>query len=135
MHMHAWVRRALVTTGTTAGIIALTAGSASAHFCYIKDLNDRAAANLGSTPAWLSMSDAVRMFVEPDMCDAGVAIIAAGGGVTPTTLINERGLMAGGNFKQGKSNPSIGHLDFAGLEAAIPGAYEACGLPMPEFPA
>jgi hypothetical protein len=129
--MHVLLRRALTTAGATVGIIALTAGSASAHFCYFNDLNDRAAAGIGSSSAFATVADLVRLYVHPEMCDEGIEIIAAGGGVTPSTLVNIKGTMAGGNVKQGKTNPAISHLDFDGIEAAVPDAFAACGLDLP----
>ena len=119
-------RRALTTGAATAAILALTAGTASAHFCFRTQLSEQGKASSANSAAFMLVEDAVRLFIDPEMCDAGVALIAEGGGATPSTLINTKGTMAGGTLKKGGGNPAISHLDFAGLEAAIPDAYKAC---------
>ncbi|RYU11811.1 hypothetical protein [Nocardioides iriomotensis] len=58
---------------------------------------------------------------------AGVQIVADAAGVTPDTLINAHGLMAGGLEKQGRSNKAISHLDLAAIDAATADASAACG--------
>ncbi len=132
--MYHLFRRAAVTTGATVAIVALTAGSASAHFCFKRDLNPQAAAKIGDSQGFAPLSELITMFTGVS-CDGGVAFLAGALGATPTTLINVKGTMAGGNVKQGKENPAIAHLEFPEtdeeFEALIGEAMVLCAPPEP----
>jgi hypothetical protein len=123
------LRRVVLTTTATTGIIVLTATSASAHFCYKRDVNPKAAAGMSKSQTWMPLGAIIEMRV-PGLCTAGADHIATAFGATTATLINTSGTMAWGNVKQGKSNPAIGHLDFpdteAGFVALIGAAYALC---------
>lgn len=118
--------RALFVGVAAAASIALTAGTASAHFCYKTDVNPKSWEGKAGSANWAPFSELVAMHIGP-VCEEGVEIIAAGAGVTADTLINTRATMAGGTLKKDEpGTKSISYLDFEGLEAAIPAAIEAC---------
>ena len=106
--------------------VALAAGPASAHFCFKTNLNERAAEGMASSANWVSFHDLAFEFT--GLCDAGIDVLAAAGGVTPATLINSHGTMAGGTLRKGPAagTKSISYLDFDGLDAAVPAAAAAC---------
>jgi hypothetical protein len=119
--------RRLATTGIGAiAVLALTAGPASAHFCFKTNLNERAAEGQAGSANWVSFHDLA--FEITGLCDAGIAILAEAGGATPSTLINGHGLMAGGTLRKGEDSgtKSISHLDFEAIEAATGEAIAAC---------
>lgn len=125
--------RALFVGVAAAASIALTAGTASAHFCYKVNENPKSWEGKAGSANWTSFGDLVEENVGP-LCTEGVDILAAAAGVTSTTLINTKGTMAGGTLK--KEDPgtkSISYLNFDGLFAAIPDAFIACGLEPPEL--
>ena len=119
--------RRLATTGiAAAAAVVLGAGPASAHFCFKTNLNERAAQGMAGSSNWVTFHDLAFEFT--GLCDAGIEILAEAGGVTPDTLINSHGTMAGGTLRDGDGGtPSISHLDFAGIEAAEGDAIAACG--------
>ncbi len=120
--------RRLATMGIGAmAVLALTAGPASAHFCFKTNLNELAAQGQAGSANWVSFHDLAFEFT--GLCDAGIEVLAEAGGVTPDTLINSHGTMAGGTLRKGEEagTPSISHLDFEAIDAAFPAAVEACG--------
>jgi hypothetical protein len=119
------VRRALTTGVATVAAMALMAGQANAHFCFKESLNERAAQGMAGSANWVSFGELAFEFT--GLCPAGIEVLAEAGGVTTSTLINGHGLMAGGTLKKGSGgNKAIGHLDFAGIEAAEEAAVAAC---------
>jgi hypothetical protein len=119
--------RRLATTGIAAmAVVALTAGPASAHFCFKTNLNERAAEGQAGSANWVSFHDLAFEFT--GLCDAGIEVLAEAGGVTSDTLINGHGTMAGGTLRKGEDagTPSISHLDFEAIDAAFPAAAAAC---------
>lgn len=120
------VRRSVTTGVATLATIALAAGPASAHFCFKTDLNERAAQGQARSANWVSFHDLAFGFT--GLCDAGIEVLADAGGVTPDTLINSHGTMAGGTLRKGEDSgtPAISHLDFEAIDAAFPAAAEAC---------
>lgn len=114
------LRRILTTSAAVVASLALAAGPASAHFCYKKNLNDKARAGMSASNGWLRLGDLAAG--EFGLCDAGIAAFAAGVGGTPDTLINAHGLMAGPT----DGNKAIGHLDVANVEAALADGFAAC---------
>ena len=109
--MHHNLHRALITSGATVGIVALTATSASAHSCYREGLNPRAAEANSGSPNWRSMDSLIADFL-PGLCPAGAEFFATAVGATGDTLIHQNSVMAAGNVKKGRDNPAIGHLAF-----------------------
>ena len=107
-------------------VVALTAGPASAHFCFKTNLNERAAEGQAGSANWESFHDLA--FEMTGLCDAGIDILADAGGATSDTLINGHGTMAGGTLRKGEDagTPSISHLDFDAIDAAFPDAVAAC---------
>ena len=121
------LRRRLATTGIGAiAVLALTAGPASAHFCFKTNLNERAAEGQAGSANWVSFHDLAFEFT--GLCDAGIAVLAEAAGATPSTLINGHGTMAGGTLRKGEDagTKSISHLDFDAIDAAMLEATEAC---------
>lgn len=109
-----FVRRAATLAAATTAALALSTGAASAHFCYFSDPNEKANAGRAGSSGFISFSNIAAQFL-PDLCSAGVAYAANAAGVTPDTLINAHGVMAGPTG----GNKKISHLDFAGLDAAL----------------
>jgi hypothetical protein len=125
--MNRLLRRALMTGIGTVAIVGIAAAPASAHFCFKTNLNARAAQGMAGSSNWVAFGDLAAQFL-PDLCPAGIQHVATAAGVTTSTLINSHGTMAGGTLKKGPNagTPSISHLNFAALDAAIPGAYALC---------
>jgi hypothetical protein len=128
------MRKGLFRRATVVGIaafagLALAATPASAHFCFKTHLSDRAAAGMAGSANWVSFGDLATEFL-PGLCEEGVELLAEAGGVTPGTPINTHGTMAGGTLRKGENagTPSISYLNFEALDAAIPDAFEACGM-------
>jgi hypothetical protein len=129
------LRRATIIGVATAASLALAASPASAHFCFKTNLNETAAAGVAGSENWVSFGDLAAQFL-PDLCEEGIQILATAGGVTTDTPINTHGTMAGGTLRKGADagTPSISYLNFEAIDAAIPAAFAACGLPVPEGP-
>ena len=107
------VRRLSVVAAATVTAIALSAGSASAHFCFFNDPNPHADAGRAGSNGFRTFESIAFEFT--GLCPAGIAILADAAGVETDTLINAHGVMAGPTG----GNKPISHLDFAGLEAAL----------------
>jgi hypothetical protein len=130
--MRGLFRRAAIIGVATAASLALAASPASAHFCFKTNLNETAAAGMAGSENWVAFGDLAAQFL-PGLCEEGIELLATAGGVTPDTLINTHATMAGGTLRKGEDagTPSISYLNFEALDAAVPDAYEACGLPVP----
>lgn len=118
-------RLTVVAAAATAAVL-LAATPANAHFCFKTHLNERAAQGMAGSSNWVSFHDLAFEFT--GLCDAGLAVLAEAAGVTPGTLINTHGTMAGGTLKKGagSGNRAISHLDFDAIDAAFPEAAAAC---------
>ena len=116
-------RLAMLTVATVASI-GLGAGPAAAHFCYHNNLTPQAAAGLLQSQGYTSFGALAAEFT--GLCPAGIQILANAAGVTVDTPIHAHAVMAGGLEAKGRSNPAIGHLDFAAIDAAFPDAAAAC---------
>jgi len=112
-----------VAVGTVAAI-ALGVSPAAAHFCYHNDLTPQAAAGMLGSNGYTSFGALAFQFTR--LCPAGIAVLADAAGITVNTPIHARAVMAGGLAKQGRSNPSIRHLNFDAIGAAFPDAEAAC---------
>jgi hypothetical protein len=119
------VRRLSIVSGLAAATVALSAGGAFAHECYFTNPNPNAQAGRAGTPAFMSFHDMAYQFT--GLCDDGIAFAAEAAGITPDTLINTKGMMAGPT----DGNKAIQHLNFGALDAALPTAYGMCGMEMP----
>lgn len=123
--------RFLARTGiavAAAGLMAVAAaGPASAHFCFKTNRNETSTAAIAGSNNWMSFADIARQEI-PGICDAAIAHIAAAAGASPDVMIHTHSVMAGGTLKKGEAagTPSISHLDFAALEAAIPDGLALC---------
>jgi hypothetical protein len=104
-------------------VLALTAGTASAHFCYFTEANVNAELGRSGSKGFASFGDLATEFT--GLCPAGVEVLAEAGGVTTSTLINAHGVMAGGTLGKRSVKP-ISHLDFDAIDAAFPAAAAAC---------
>lgn len=125
------MRTSLIRRACTIGIaavasLAIGAGSASAHFCFKTNLNERAAQGQAGSSNWVSFGQLAEEFT--GLCQEGIEILADAGGVTTSTLINSHGTMAGGTLKKGEDSgtKSISHLDFEAIDAAMGAAAAAC---------
>jgi hypothetical protein len=115
-----FVRRLAVISGSTLTLIVLSAGSASAHFCYFNDPNSNAQAGRAGSQGFVTFEALATEFT--GLCTAGIQVLADAAGVELDTLINAHGVMAGPT----DGNKAISHLDFEALDAAGPDAAKAC---------
>jgi hypothetical protein len=121
-----FVRRAATVAVSAVAAIALSSGAASAHFCFFNDPNPNANAGRAGSHGFFTFETITSQFL--GLCEEGGQILADAGGVEMDTLINAHGVMAGPTG----GNKPIGHLDFAGIEAAAEEAFAACGMEVPE---
>jgi hypothetical protein len=118
-----FVRRLAIVAGTAAAAVALSTGSAFAHECYFTNPNPHADAGRSQTPAFMSFYDMAFAETEGALCDDGIAVVADALGITPDTLINVRGMMAGPT----EGNKAIQHLNFGLIDDKLMGrAFGAC---------
>jgi hypothetical protein len=124
--MNKLLRRALMTGAGAVAIVGLATGPANAHFCFKTSLNAKAAQGMAGSANWVSFGALAAEFT--GLCEEGIEHLATAGGVTTSTLINTHGTMAGGTLKKGADagTPSISHLDFDAIDAAMPGAIALC---------
>jgi hypothetical protein len=115
------VRRLSTVAAATVAVIALTASSASAHFCFFTDPNPNADAGRAGSNGFVAFGTLAAQIT--GLCPAGVQVLADAAGVELDTMINAHGVMAGGTTG---GNNAISHLDFAALDAAGPAAAAAC---------
>ena len=118
--------RLLIGGATVVGAVALAAAPASAHFCFNDKMSERAAQAAAGSQNWVTFHDLAAEFT--GLCDDGIDVLAAAGGVDPGTLIHMHAVMAGGTLKEGGrgGNPAISHLDFDAIDAAMGEAGAAC---------
>jgi hypothetical protein len=124
--MHRTTRRLLLGGVTLVSAVALAAAPASAHFCFNSKMADRAAQAAAGSNNWLSFHDLAYEFT--GLCDAGIAVLAEAGGVTPDTLIHTHSVMAQGTLREGGKGgtPAISHMDFDAIDASFGDAIAAC---------
>lgn len=120
-------RKLLATVGATTAVFALTAGSASAHFCYFTEANVNAELGRAGSNGFYTFGALAFEFT--GLCDAGIDVLAAATGITSTTTIHAHAVMAGGTLRKGKNVKPISHLDFDAIDAAFPDAALACPPP------
>jgi hypothetical protein len=117
-------RTLLASMGATVTALALTAGSASAHFCYFTEANVNAELGRAGSNGFMTFHDLAFEFT--GLCDEGIDVLAAAGGISATTTIHAHAVMAGGTLSKGKQIKPISHIDFGPIEAAFPAAEAAC---------
>ena len=122
--MSRMIRRGLVTAAGVTTVLALTAGTASAHFCYFTEANVNAELGRAGSKGFISFGDLATEFT--GLCPAGVDVLADAAGVSTSTMINADGVMAGGTEGKRTIKP-ISHLDFGAIDAAFGDAVAACG--------
>ena len=119
--------------GTFACVLALTAGTASAHYCYNEKRsekgNEQVAAN---SNGYMTFS---QMLVEWGMCQEGIDHVVEN---TPESIpldvpIHAHATMGGGAVHNGKDPGGIGHIDASdedwdAFDAAIGEAAGMCGV-------
>lgn len=122
-----FIARAGAATALAAVMALAAAGPAAAHFCFKTNRNATSAAAIAGSQGWISFADIARSEI-PGICEAAIDYIAAASGASADTMINTRAVMAGGTLRKGPDSgtPSISHLDFEALEAAIPGGLALC---------
>lgn len=120
------VRRLLTAGAATVAVMVLSAGPASAHFCYFTEPNVRAELGRAGSQGFVSFGSVATEIT--GLCPAGVEILADAADVTTGTMIHAHAVMAGGTLKKGPtaSPKPISHLDFDAIEAAFPAAEAAC---------
>lgn len=103
------IRRAATVVGATVGIVALSAGSAFAHYCYRTDVPE--GAKMANGQAWHTQEEAIEMFSGlPFGPECVGSIVAHIEGLPEGTLIMGPGLLAGGAVPQGKGPDGVGHI-------------------------
>lgn len=105
--------------------LAVTAAPASAHLCYKNKLTPQAAAGMARSQGFVTFQELAFQFT--GLCPAGIEVLADAAGVSTSTPIHSRAVMAGGTLRKANAgNPAISHLDFAAIDAAFPDAVAAC---------
>lgn len=117
------MRRLSIVAGGAATALLLSTGSAFAHGCYFTNPNPNADDGRAGSSGFVSFTDLALMFTEGAACDEAIEYLAPLAGVTPDTLINAHGMMAGGSG----GNKAIQHMDFAALETNFDAAMSLCG--------
>ena len=107
------LRRLSTVAVAAATVLLLTAGSASAHFCYFSDPNPNGDAGRAGSKGFFTFESIATEFT--GLCPAGIQVLADAAGVELGTLINAHGVMAGPT----DGNKAISHLDFAAIDAAL----------------
>lgn len=123
MKVHNVGRAATVTAAAALGV-ALSAGPALAHFCYVNNMTPQAVSGAGGSKAFVPFGELAEQFT--GLCPAGIQVLADATGVSVDTPINTRAVMAGGAEERGHDAPGVSHLDFGALDAAFPDAVAAC---------
>lgn len=118
----------MLTVATVASI-GLRAWPAAAHFGYHNNLAPPAATGMLQSKGYTSFGALAAEFT--GLRPAGIQILANAAGATVDTPIHARAVMAGGLEVKGRSNPAIGHLDFAATRGRFrtrqPPAPRRCG--------
>jgi len=115
------LRRAATVAVSTVAAVALTAGTANAHFCFTKNAVQQGHEGKAGSQAFVSFHDLAFEFT--GLCDEGIQVLADAGGVETWTAINVRTVMAQGS---GGKSQGIGYLDFEAIAAAEEAAAAAC---------
>lgn len=115
------LRRTATVAVATVAAVALSTGTANAHFCFNKHAVQQGAQGMANSQGFASFYDLAKEFT--GLCDDGIQILADAAGVELWTAINVHTVMAQGS--DGKSQ-GIGYLDFEAIEAAFPDAVAAC---------
>lgn len=123
--MNRFVGRALFVGAAAAASIAMTAGTASAHFCYVSNANAKAIQGMAGSNGFVTFGELANFFL-PDLCQEGVEHLAGAAGVSTGTPINAHAVMAGGTLGKDKGANGISHLNFEAIDAAVPDAYALC---------
>lgn len=113
------IRRLVTVAAAASATVALTMGSAAAHFCYVENANENGQKGKSNSPAFLSFSEVVAIFVDPTLCPDGVAVLADAADVTPDTAIFQPRTLP--------DTAGISHLNVPAIEGAYGDAVEACG--------
>jgi hypothetical protein len=116
-----FLRRAAVVLAGATTAIALSATSATAHFCFNAHAVQQGAQGMADSNGFASFEELAFEFT--GLCPEGIEILADAAGVETWTAINVRTVMASGAV--GKSQ-GISHLDFDAIDAATPAAIAAC---------
>lgn len=119
--MNSTMRRTMTLIGATAGVIALSSGTAFAHYCYRTDVPEGSKMVKGS--AWMTQEEMLAGFQQvplPEPCKTRVlGLIQA---LPDDTLFMGPGLLAGGAVPKGHGPDGMGHL---AVDAA---AYPECAF-------
>lgn len=117
-------RKLITGFGAAVTVLALTAGTASAHFCYFTEANVNAEMGRAGSNAFITFGELAFEFT--GLCNDGIDVLADAGGISATTTIHARAVMAGGTLRTGKNIKPISHIDFDAIDAAFPDAIAAC---------
>lgn len=125
------MKKALMFAGTVLAVLALTAGTASAHFCYNAKRSDKGNEQVAANSN--GFATYAEMLAEFGMCPAGVTYVDANG---PTSIpldvpVNSHATMAGGTFHSGNDAKGIDHIDatddeWMAFDAVINEAFASC---------
>ncbi len=104
------IRRGLTLIGTTVGVLALSTGTAMAHYCYRTDvpLNSK----MSNGTAWNTKAATLAEFANADFLppDCKEVMLEHIAGLPDNTLFMGPGLLAGGAVQGGKAPQGVGHL-------------------------
>lgn len=133
------IRRIQVAAAVAAGLLTVTAGTASAHHCYKEHWAEAAHENhlRGNTP-WVPLSDlGVMYLIPPELqadcawtADAAVADFMAAHGMPQEPLIHTKATVgSGAYYKKGQAPGPFGYLDdadFMELDVLLGGYLAEC---------
>ncbi len=114
-----FVRRVSTVVAGAAAAVMLSSAAASAHFCYFNNPNPNADAGRAGSNAFVSFGAIAE---SEGICAAGAEYLAGKLGISTSTLINGRGVMAGPT----SGNKAISHLDFDILFGEMEAAEALC---------
>lgn len=108
--MNRTIRRAVTVVGASVGMLALSTGTAFAHYCYRTDVP--AGSNMANGGAWMTKTEALEVFPGflSQLGPCGDRILAHMATLPDNTLFMGPGLLAGGAVPQGKGPDGVGHL-------------------------
>lgn len=128
------MKKALMFLGTIVAVLALTAGTASAHFCYNAKRSDKGNEQVAAKSN--GFATFAELLAEFGLCESGIAYVEAN---APATIpldvpINVRATMAGGTFRSGNDAKGIDHIeasdaDWDAFDAVIDDAFVGCSAP------
>lgn len=127
------MKKILMFVGTVTCVLALTAGTASAHFCY--NSKRSAQGNAKVTERSNGFATYAQMLAEFGLCAGGIAHVEEFGpdSIPLDVPVNSHAVMASGTFRSGNDAKGVDHIDatqaeWDAFDATIDDAFESCDV-------